>query len=268
MEFSSIQEAMLYPLFGRALYSLNNGNDFKDVEAERILQLLGLESSDLLDYVDDSAQIGCAARALSVDLFLKKYLKNHSNATVVNIGAGFDTTFFRIDNGTVQWYDLDLPEAIKFRRKYILDSDRNISIARSLFDYSWIEDVKFNPKNGILLIAIGVFHYFKEHQMRNLFSRLPSRFPGGELLFDAVTRESQERINKNIKKTRQRGRNFDLEITWHVDKGEDLNEYGDKLEKINEFSFYSIIPRDSKLRMEIKNISFFNSKYKFARFIH
>ncbi len=35
-----------------------------------------------------------------------------------------DTTFERIDNGRVYWYDLDLPDVIKLRKEFILENDR------------------------------------------------------------------------------------------------------------------------------------------------
>lgn len=33
-----------------------------------------------------------------------------------NLGCGLDTTFERVDNGLLQWYDLDLPDAVELRK--------------------------------------------------------------------------------------------------------------------------------------------------------
>ena len=40
------------------------------------------------------------ARAKQFDDKIKAYIREHPHASVVNIGAGLDTTFYRIDNGT------------------------------------------------------------------------------------------------------------------------------------------------------------------------
>jgi O-methyltransferase involved in polyketide biosynthesis len=50
-----------------------------------------------------------------VDRALKAYLTDEPQATVVNLGCGFDTTFQRVDNGTMRWIDLDLPDVIELR---------------------------------------------------------------------------------------------------------------------------------------------------------
>ena len=41
----------------------------------------------------------------------------HPEGLVVNLGAGLDTRFYRLDNGTIAWIDIDLPEVVAFRQK-------------------------------------------------------------------------------------------------------------------------------------------------------
>ena len=54
---------------------------------------------------------------------------------IVHIGCGFDSRFERVDNGQVEWYDLDLPDVIKLRRKLIGDEgNRYHLIDCSVFD--------------------------------------------------------------------------------------------------------------------------------------
>jgi O-methyltransferase involved in polyketide biosynthesis len=38
----------------------------------------------------------------------------HPEGLVVNLGAGLDTRFYRLDNGTITWIDIDLPEVVAF----------------------------------------------------------------------------------------------------------------------------------------------------------
>ena len=124
---------------------------------------------------------------------------------IVNIGAGLDTTFSRIDNGTLNWYNLDLPDAIAFRKTLIPDSPRNISIAKSFFDVSWFDDVIFNEEDGILFISAGVFFYFQENQLKGIIQEMVRRFSGGELFFDAESKFAVNISNRTVEKTGNKG---------------------------------------------------------------
>jgi len=56
----------------------------------------------------------------------------------VNISAGLDTMFYRVDNGSIRWYDIDLPNVIALRRQLLPETARTTLIARSIFDPSWL----------------------------------------------------------------------------------------------------------------------------------
>lgn len=95
------------------------------------------------------------------------YITEHPRASVINLGAGLDTTFYRIDNGLIHWYDLDLPTVIDLRRQLLLDHDRVTYIAKSFLDPSWCEEV--NAQNGVFMIAAGLFHYFEGRRYDSSF---------------------------------------------------------------------------------------------------
>ena len=66
-------------------------------------------------------------RAKMLENSINEYLINHPKATIVSLGAGLDTTFSRVDNGLLIWYDIDLPDVIEIRKdsqkvKPILDA--------------------------------------------------------------------------------------------------------------------------------------------------
>lgn len=56
-----------------------------------------------------------------IDRYARDFLSRHPEAAVVHIGCGLDSRFERVDNGKVEWYDLDLPDVIELRRKFIGD---------------------------------------------------------------------------------------------------------------------------------------------------
>jgi len=105
----------------------------------------------------------------------------------VNIGAGLDTTFYRVDNGLLHWYDLDLPAVIGVRRQLLPEPDWVTYIAKSPLDPSWCKDIK-HTADEIFMIAGGVLPWFNELEVKRFFSMLADNFPRGEIAFDAVSR--------------------------------------------------------------------------------
>jgi O-methyltransferase involved in polyketide biosynthesis len=77
-----------------------------------------VEILDTLDYDPKKAklvsisQIGVCLRTIIFDEQVVKFLQAYPDGIVVNLGCGLDTRFTRLDNGTVQWFDLDLPEVM------------------------------------------------------------------------------------------------------------------------------------------------------------
>jgi len=129
-------------------------------------------------------------RAKQFDDKLRAYIAEHPYASVINIAAGLDTTFYRVDNGLIHWYDLDLPAVIDIRRQLLPEPDRVTYIAKSLLDPSWCKDVTYT-ENGIFMIAGGVLHSLKESQVKQFLSMLADNFPDGEIVFDAMSRSDE-----------------------------------------------------------------------------
>jgi O-methyltransferase involved in polyketide biosynthesis len=115
----------------------------------------------------------------------KKYIAEHPRASVANLGAGLDTTFYRVDNGLIHWYDLDLPAVIDVRRQLLPEPDRVTYIAKSIFDPSWCADVR-HTEEGVFMIAGGVLHWFDQVQVKQFFSMLADNFDGGEIVFNVI----------------------------------------------------------------------------------
>jgi O-methyltransferase involved in polyketide biosynthesis len=123
----------------------------------------------------------------------------------VNIGSGLDTTFSRVDNGSIYWYNFDLPEAIEFRRTLIHDSERNVLIPMSVFDFTWFEKINFESEKGILFIAAGAFYYFKKDEIKRLFCTMGEQFSNGMMVFDAESKAAVKKSNAMVRKSGKKG---------------------------------------------------------------
>jgi O-methyltransferase involved in polyketide biosynthesis len=221
----NVQNTMLLPLWGRAFASKLNPQILNDKEAVRIIDSLDYDFAKIEKSFGEFGGICYIVRARILDDIIKDFIKIHPNASIVNIGAGLDTTFSRIDNGSIHWYNLDLPEVIDFRKKFIQDSERNNCIPISVFDVSWFSKIKFNPVDGILLFAAGVFYYFKENELKDLFCTMADYFPNGKLVFDAESKSAVKNSNRMVRKTGNRG----AEMYFSVNKPDIFKKWSDKI---------------------------------------
>ena len=119
-------------------------------------------------------------RAKQFDDKIRAYIAERPHASVINLAAGLDATFYRIDNGSIHWYDLDLPAVIDVRRQLLPEPDRVMYIAKSLLDPTWCKDIT-HTEDGVFMVAGGVFMWFEETQVKQFFSMLADNFPNGEI---------------------------------------------------------------------------------------
>jgi O-methyltransferase involved in polyketide biosynthesis len=125
-----------------------------------------------------------ALRVLTFDAQVREFLRRHPRGTVVALGEGFETQFWRVDNGELTWLTVDLPESVSLRRKLLPVGKRQQIFAGSALDPRWTELV--DPAEGIMITAQGLLMYFPPDQVNNAISLCASSFPGGVLVFDSL----------------------------------------------------------------------------------
>lgn len=126
-------------------------------------------------------------RTAILDEQVRNFLDKAPDGLVVNLGAGLDTRFHRLDNGRVEWIELDLPAVIALRRKLAEPgSKRHWMIAASILDDGWVAEIKRRARSRILFVAEGLFPYFTEEEHRKIFHCLAGNFPGQEMLFHTM----------------------------------------------------------------------------------
>ena len=74
---------------------------------------LAVQAAERLDYDFAQAPRGVSSHALRVATFddaVRRFLRRHPAGTVVALGEGLETQFWRVDNGRMQaWPTVDLP---------------------------------------------------------------------------------------------------------------------------------------------------------------
>ena len=88
-------------------------------------------------------EVAIILRNRQFDRFTQDFLKRFPNSVVVHLGCGLDSRFERVDNGVVEWYDLDLPEVIELRRKLLGgERPRYHLLPCSMLDEEWQDKLK------------------------------------------------------------------------------------------------------------------------------
>lgn len=209
----TVQETLLIPLYGRKLAMEMYPGNFNDKDSQWIFDQVEMSYEDKKGLMKKAGAIMAATRQYDLASACKAYLKAHPKAAVVNLGCGLDTTFRQVDNGQAKAYNLDFPEAIEVRNELLGQRERETNIACDLNDLSWFDRIDFNPENGIVFFASGVFYYFKTEQVKTLFTAMANHFSGGMLVFDATSRKGL----KNMLKTWLKDCDDNIGVYFSVD---------------------------------------------------
>ncbi|MBA3772754.1 MAG: class I SAM-dependent methyltransferase [Ramlibacter sp.] len=132
----SVQETMVMCFLDRARYSPMFPTILDDAKAVSILEKFGERLSARSFRDGEMPALSILLRSRYFDDAVRAFVQVHPRATVINLAAGLETNFFRVDNGELRWWDVDLPDAIDFRRQYIQESCRNRFVKADLLDFA------------------------------------------------------------------------------------------------------------------------------------
>jgi O-methyltransferase involved in polyketide biosynthesis/ubiquinone/menaquinone biosynthesis C-methylase UbiE len=240
----TVQSTMLIPLYGRMIAGRRFPDILRDVSAERICESVAYDFSGIAKtYGGEYAAVCCLIRAARMDERAGEYIAAHPDGTVVNLGAGLDDTFSRVDNGCVLWYNLDLPDAIAYRGQFIEPTGRCRNIGKSMFDYTWLDDVKPPSGGSVLILAAGLFFYFERAQIKELFSKISKHFPSGELFFDALSKSGMKIANKMVRHTGNTG----AKMKFWVNHASEVRAWSPEIKKAVCLSYFGARVKDKRL---------------------
>jgi methyltransferase (TIGR00027 family) len=238
---SDVAKTLLITLYIRAMESQRPDALVKDERAEALVRQLDPETlRKTLALTDDFSRVAVILKGREFDRFAQDFMARHPDAAVVHIGCGLDTRFERLDNGRVEWYDLDLPDVIELRRKLVGgEGERHHFLACSVLDSAWLGTVSAHHQRPFLFLAEGVFLYFKEAEVKLLVLTLRDHFPGAELVFDAFS--PIMRWGHNVRVTRTRVGAY---LHWALRHGQDLERWSNGVRLLDErFPFQYPEPR-------------------------
>jgi len=261
INLGEIQMTLLLPLYARAREMEKKDPLIRDSYARSIVSKIDYDFSKFEEGQIENHQLIWALRAYNFDTVIRAFLEKNRDAVVINIGAGLDTTFRRVDNGDVMWINIDLPDVVALREKLIPDTDREITIAKSMFDFTWIDDIAQHTKGkSIMIMAAGVLFYFETSEVKTLFCNLAEKYPSAHVVFDAMSQFAVWASNLTI--MRKSGMDSSARLKWHLKKAANLRKWVNTIKVIEEYPIFSRVPiRDDWSKSVIRDL-------KIARILH
>lgn len=182
-----IGETLLITLYMKSVESQKENPIIKDEEAIQLVDKINYDFNKFKKAKTTS--IGVAIRANYFDEMLISFIKQNKNPVIVIIGCGLDSRYNRIGKYAEKatFYQLDIPEVINIRTKYISPNENETYLPYSMLNYEWITLVKNeNPSGNFLFIIEGVLMYFSKHNVKSVFKKLSQEFNDSEILFDTT----------------------------------------------------------------------------------
>lgn len=151
---------------------------------------------DRTEYED----IMLVATQAAIDNKVRRYLMQFPNCTVVHFGCRLSSMYRRLDNGRVRWYSVDEHNIMSVRRAIYGEQEREKTISRATFDFSWLDNIKCVRKKGIIFVCDDSFSYMHRAKLQELVLRIWNRFPGAELVLSSMTYGATLRFNRRVRK--------------------------------------------------------------------
>ena len=215
-DFNTVEDTLFVPMLGRIYATENFPNILNDKKALELKQRLPKDLKGK-DTQTQYTLMASAVRSTNMDRYIKDFIKRNPNGVIAMLGAGLETTFYRNDNGKTVWYEIDLPDVINYREELLGENDRDRFISGDAFKEDWIKTIReFFPDEPVLVTASGLFYYFEEKKVLELFKNL-KKYGNIEVLFDSVNSTGMKQMGKYMKQVGHE----DASMFFYVDKAED-----------------------------------------------
>ena len=253
-DLPEVSETLLITAYLRSLETKQNGIicDRKSVE------IIDRINYDFSKYNSPINQALIAIRTEIIDEFVKSFIQQHSSVTVVSLGTGLCTRFFRLDSSSTQWIAIDLPQVKPVWDGLIGETERHQYLAYSVIDLNWITKVKQIASEKILFIAEGLLMFLSETEVKYLLINIKNNFPGSEIIFDSLgimlarnSKLNSDKLGidasyqwgiKNLREMEQWGPGIELVQQWYY-----LDRHKNRLGLLGWFSYLPILRRQVKI---------------------
>lgn len=191
-----IPETALWTLYNRASEAKRNDSIIKDTMAIEVLNKIDFAYKLNFGKPEPSHAI----RSAIFDSLVLNWIKDKKDGTIISLGEGLETQFFRLNNEKLFWNSIDLKEIIEIRNK-LLPKHKNLNhLTYSALDERWLKH--FDPQRDVLIIAQGLLMYFEPKEVISLVKCIMEYFSNVTLLFDTIPKWMVHKTKKGWRKTK------------------------------------------------------------------
>jgi O-methyltransferase involved in polyketide biosynthesis len=196
-----VSDTLFIPLAARIVVSKKFPEYFFD---EKALSLEAYLPDDTIQKrSSEYSFLASVARYRNLDSMVRAFITRTGKGNVVYLGAGFETAYYRLNEQTAAFYEVDLPDVIAARRMILGEQPNETLIAGDMFDMEWTKSIDASAPT--LLVVSGVFQYFKEDRVIQFINDVKKVFSNAELMFDATNETGIKYTNNYVRKTGNTG---------------------------------------------------------------
>lgn len=236
-DFNSRTDTLYIPLLSKVYTSEHFPEILYD---EKVLQIKDKLPSNvsIASRMVQYTYVSGAIRSRKIDDKTDDFLYLNKNGVVVQLGIRLSTACYRSKSHN-PWYGLDSESNLELRNKLFGVKDNVYYVKTDLFDTTWLTRIMSeHPGCPILIIAAGVFNYYKKEKVMALLEEF-YRYDNIEIIFDAVSKNGQKRMKKFYKHI---GLN-DYESLFYLNGIKDLNLTEANGTVLDSDTFFEDIPK-------------------------
>jgi O-methyltransferase involved in polyketide biosynthesis len=246
MDLSQVSRTAILLLICRAIETEKDKSAFNDPMAVLCLErLLSIASEEEKRWIigkkrmyaglhERDAKAG-VRRVKVFDSAANRFIAGTPDCTVINLGCGLDTRFWRITNEKCRYIEIDLPEVIEMKKEMLKDYLGYEVMGRSVLDPTWIDQVTMHGNTGFLLLAEGLFPWIPEPEAIRLLKEIGEKFYRSQLVLDMVPEKYTKGLWKRLFRLHAKIE-WGLDVSWvfGIKNPHDIESYGNGLKVTGE----------------------------------
>ena len=184
VDYKSVQDRyqipanLLQPLWLRSRESLVDNGLVYDPIAARACQRCQVAPECLAGDINQKQLLHATLTQLC-DQQVSAFIKCNPDGWIINVGAGLDTRFYRLDNGRCHWLELDVTENLLWRQKLFHRSERYHHLCGSVDDISWLKQLAIAEKTPVLMVCEHALLDCNPRQVAKFIQALGCHFDSG-----------------------------------------------------------------------------------------
>ena len=229
LDLNAVGETALLTLYARA----------KDYESDQSV-LKDQKSWDILNHIDydfyqfkdvNMSYYGILGRAKVIDEEIRNFISLYPDCIVVSLGAGLDTMFYRVDNGYIDWYNIDFAGVIEARTQFFEPHERVHNLVSSITDELWTKNIEINGRK-LLLVSEGVVMYLTLDEMKQFLGLLTDSFEEFTLYLDMISPYVAKRTKQHDMLSK-----MNVSFQWGTKDGHEIVVMNPKLKQTGLINF-------------------------------